>query len=151
MMAINGITLILVLSVIGASRGLRCFVCLPDAATGENCRQIAGQSLQNCTSDTRHCVAVVLGDALGTITVFRGCGGHVQNFNMGSDECTMLDSRQDDLPAAYYKCKTDGCNNIEPITTEVTEVIRASPILLTVNGTVAPAAVATAAGSPVGG
>lgn len=83
----------------GVSWGLRCFVCLPDAATGENCRQIAGQSLQNCTSDTRHCVAVVLGDALGHITVFRGCGGHVQNFKMGSDECTMLDSRQDDLPA----------------------------------------------------
>lgn len=48
--------------------------------------------------------------------------------------------------SAYYKCKTDGCNNIEPITTEVTEVIRASPILLSLNVTVAPAA---ATGSPV--
>jgi len=39
----------------------------------------------------------------------------------------MLDSLTDDLPAAYYKCKTDGCNNIEPVTTEVTEIIQLTP------------------------
>ncbi|XP_055352075.1 uncharacterized protein LOC129598278 [Paramacrobiotus metropolitanus] len=104
--------------------GLRCFVCLPNVSTGQDCRQIKDAQPSNCSDDSKHCVAVVLGNAKGDITVYRGCGGHVQDFNLGINECAMLDTWSDDLPAAYYKCKTDACNNIEPITSEVTEVVK---------------------------
>ena len=35
----------------------------------------------------------------GEITVYRGCGNHVENFRLGGNECTMLDGMADDLPA----------------------------------------------------
>ncbi|OQV13240.1 hypothetical protein BV898_12561 [Hypsibius exemplaris] len=115
------------LTILGqGSLGLNCFSCLPSNSTGQDCRAIAGQATVNC-SDSKHCVAVVLGNAKGEITVYRGCGNHVEDFKLGGDECSMLDLWTDDLPAAYYKCKTDGCNNIEPVTTEVTEIIRLVP------------------------
>ncbi|OWA51213.1 hypothetical protein BV898_15708 [Hypsibius exemplaris] len=93
---------------------LQCFVCTANRFLNKDCRSLSAARLIDCPDTSTHCNAIVT-DIDGMLTVNRGCSGNVFSWGFGNDECEiMTNERIIDRAVAFYQCRGDGCNNIEP-------------------------------------
>ncbi|GAU94970.1 hypothetical protein RvY_06664 [Ramazzottius varieornatus] len=103
---------------------LQCFVCSANLIINRDCRALSAARLIDCPDTSTHCNAIVT-DVDGRIIVNRGCSGNVFSWGFGNDECDiMTNERILDKAVAFYQCRGDACNNVEPgEVTTVTQVV----------------------------
>ncbi|XP_055327341.1 uncharacterized protein LOC129580709 [Paramacrobiotus metropolitanus] len=112
------------------NQALQCFVCTANLLLNKDCRSLSAARLIDCPDTSDHCNAIIT-DIDGQIIVNRGCSGNVEAWGYGSEECDiMTNDKLIDRAVAFYQCRGDGCNNLEPgqITTETKVVANNSNV-----------------------
>ncbi|XP_055352114.1 proteoglycan 4-like [Paramacrobiotus metropolitanus] len=105
----------LLLSVlIQVSQAIQCFSCLSNEAAGKFCRKVSEAQIITCPNDATWCNALVFLKN-GKVNVNRGCSGSVSSWGFGRSECDIMSAEPlMDVGVAFYQCRGDACNNIEP-------------------------------------
>ncbi|GAV07244.1 hypothetical protein RvY_17106 [Ramazzottius varieornatus] len=96
----------------GVSDAIQCYHCESSPRDGKFCRRTTEARLIDC--DSTFCSALVWMEN-GQVRVHRGCQGHISSWGFGRSECDIMQSdRLMDTGVAFYQCRGDACNNIEP-------------------------------------
>jgi hypothetical protein len=97
-----------------ACEAIQCYSCLSNEKAGKFCRQITEAQIVSCPNDSTFCNALVFLQN-GKVNVNRGCSGSVSSWGFGKSECDIMSSEAlMDVGVAFYQCRGDICNNIEP-------------------------------------